>query len=147
MVLVLVLSDVLVVPYPLPLGFGDAFYLFYPVVVECDCFPRLLEVCVAGALLLDGLLIRRPRDPRSDGMLQILAVAEYGNPSNGSKHTSNLLSLTWFSLNVGQKTWEGRVDPPRAVTPQGELDPLVQLGRELETEGLLSEGAGASGNS
>ena len=70
-------------------------------------------------------------------MLQkFLAVAEYGNPTNGSKHTSNLLSPTWFSLNEGQKTWEGRVDPPRAVTPQGELDPLVQLGRELETEEL-----------
>ena len=72
--------------------------------------------------------------------MKSMAVAEYGNASNGSKHTSNLLSPTWFSLNDGQKTWEGRVDPPRAVTPQGELDPLVQLGRELETEGLsLSE--------
>ena len=61
--LVLVLTDVLVVPSPLPLVFNDAFYLYYRVVVECD-FPRLLEACVAKALLPDELLIRRPRDPR-----------------------------------------------------------------------------------
>ena len=43
--------------------------------------------------------------------------------------------MTCLLLNAGQKTWEGRVDPPRVVTPQGALDPLVQVGRDV-WEGL-----------
>ena len=48
MVHVQVLTDVLVVPYPLPLCFVTALYLYYPVVVECDCFLAYLRSVSQG---------------------------------------------------------------------------------------------------
>ena len=121
MVLVLVLPDVLVVPYPLPLGFNDAFYLYHRVVVECDCFLAYL----------------RPVSQRLCCWMDFSFVA----PGTHDKMVCFLIfgrRGVWQPVQRQQAYLElavahvgGGVDPPRAVTPQGELDPLVQLGREV----------------
>ena len=87
MVLVLVLTDVLVVPYPLPLGFGDAFYLYYRVVVECDSFLAYLRSVSQG----------------------LCCWMDFSFVAPGTHDQMVCFKNCWPSRSMaGQKKWEGK---------------------------------------